>query len=63
MTTKELIIQELDQLPEPALLEVLEAVRLVSSKHAQRSVRPNVWEAYLESKREDEEVYRRLANS
>ena len=63
MTTKDLIIQELDQVPESALIEVLEIVRTLKEKHSFHSVRPDVWEAYLASKREREEVYRRLANS
>jgi hypothetical protein len=57
MTTKEQIIQELEQVPEEALSKVLELVRALSESKAER-----VWQAYLESEQEREEVYRRLAN-
>lgn len=63
MTTKDLIIQELDQLPEPALKELLEIVRNLKAENSENAVRQEVWEAYLASKQEREEVYRHLANS
>lgn len=63
MTTKDLIIQELDQLSESTLTEILEIVRTLKTKHSSNQVPPDVWAAYLESKREREEVYRRLADS
>lgn len=63
MTIKDLIIQELEQLPESALTEILEIVQSLKTKHSSNQVRQDVWEAYLESEREREEVYRRLADS
>jgi len=62
MSTKDLIIQELDQLPEPLLARVLESIRqLKNAQLAQADDR--VWQAFLASEQENEEVYRRLANS
>ncbi|WP_414585077.1 hypothetical protein [Scytonema sp. PCC 10023] len=62
MTIKEQLLQELDQVPESTLHRVLEFVR--SLKAEQQSNSENrVWQAYLDSEREREEVYRRLANS
>jgi hypothetical protein len=62
MSTKDLIIQELDQLPEPLLSRVLEAIReLKNAELGQAGDR--VWQAYLASEQENEEVYRRLADS
>lgn len=63
MTTKDLIIQALDEVPESALLEILEFVRDRKTQHSQPSVRKEVWEAYEASLQEREEVYRRLADS
>jgi hypothetical protein len=63
MTTKDLIIQELDQLPEPALEKLLEIVRNLKVESSKDIVRQEVWDAYLASKQEREEVYCRLANS
>lgn len=63
MTTKDLIIQALDEVPESALLEILEFVRDRKVHHSQSSVRKEVWEAYKASLQEREEVYRRLADS
>jgi hypothetical protein len=63
MTTKDLILQELDRLSEPALIEFLEIVRTLKEKHSVNQMRPEVWSAYLDSQREREEVYRRLADS
>jgi hypothetical protein len=57
MTTKEQIIQELEQVPEEELSKILELIRALSESKAER-----VWQAYLESEQEREEVYRRLAN-
>ncbi|HLO51299.1 MAG TPA: DUF2281 domain-containing protein [Kamptonema sp.] len=62
MTTKDLLLQEIDQVPEHILEEVLEFVRSLKAK-PQPEVDPKVWQAYLDSEREREEVYRRLANS
>ncbi len=63
MTTKDQIVQELDQTPEFMLVEVLEFVRSLKAKHHAQQEQSDVWEAYLASKKEREEVYRRLANS
>ncbi len=62
MTTRDLIIQELNQLSEALLPKVLESIRqLKDSEH--KTAKDQVWQAYLESEQENEEVYRRLANS
>jgi len=62
MNTKDLIIQELDQLPETLLPKVLESIRQLKASE-QNNVRERVWEVYLESEQENEEVYQRLADS
>ena len=62
MSTKDLIIQELDQLPEPLLSKVLESIRQLKTAELDKVEDP-VWQAYLASEQENEEVYRRLANS
>lgn len=62
MTIKEQLLQELDQVPESTLLEVLEFVRSLKAEK-QSNIDDRVWQAYLDSEREREEVYRRLANS
>ena len=63
MTTKEQILQELDRVPESAMEEVLEFVLALQAKHSAKTQKSDVWKAYLASKKEREEVYRRLANS
>ena len=63
MTTKDLIIQALDNVPESALPEILEYVRGQKAQYSEPSVRKAVWDAYLASERERDEVYRRLADS
>ncbi len=55
MSTKDLIIEELGDLPEELLVKVLETVRQL--KTDSEAIR----EAYLKSEEENEEVYRRLA--
>jgi hypothetical protein len=62
MSTKDLIIQELDQLPEPLLSKVLESIRQLKSSELGEA-EDRVWQAYLASEQENEEVYRRLASS
>ncbi len=62
MTTKDLIIQALDDVPESALSEILEYVRDRKEKQLQ-SLQERIWQAYLESEHERDEVYRRLADS
>jgi hypothetical protein len=63
MTIKEQILQELEQIPESQLSELLEVVRIFKEKYQNNSDDSEVWQAYLASKREREEVYRRLADS
>ena len=62
MTTKDLIIQALDDVPESALPEILDYVRNRQEKQSQ-SLQERIWQAYLESENERDEVYRRLADS
>jgi hypothetical protein len=62
MTVKEQLLQEIDRMPETNLQKVLEFALSLQSER-QPSIDEEVWQAYLESKREREEVYRRLANS
>jgi hypothetical protein len=62
MTIKEQLLQELDQVPDSALQEVLEFVRSLKAEQ-QSNLENRVWQVYLDSEREREEVYRRLANS
>ena len=62
MTTKDLIIQALDEIPESVLPEILEYVRDRKIQQSQ-SLQERIWQAYLESEHEREEVYRRLADS
>jgi len=62
MTTRDQIIQALDDIPESALLEILDYVRNRQEKQSQ-SLQERIWQAYLESENERDEVYRRLADS
>lgn len=62
MTTKDQIIQELNQASEPTLVKVLEFIRSLQNDDEQE-IDEEVWQAYLKSEQEREEVYRRLANS
>ena len=62
MNTKALIIEELNQLPETLLPKVLESIRQIK-EFEQNAAKEQVWQAYLESEQENEEVYRRLATS
>lgn len=64
--TKEQILQELEQLPEPILVKVLEFARtlqLQTDQATEANLESRIWQAYLESERERREVYQRLANS
>jgi len=64
MTIKEQLIQELEQLPEAQLEAVLTLVRSLKAESDQGSDHSNrVWQAYLASEQQYEEVYRRLADS
>jgi hypothetical protein len=62
MTVKEELIQELQQVPESELVKVLEFLRSLKVNLVDSGDR-SVWNAYLESEQEREEVYRRLASS
>ncbi len=62
MTIKEQILQELDRLPEESLEKVLAFLRSLESSSS-LSTDDRAWRAYLESEREREEVYHRLADS
>ncbi|XWK85729.1 MAG: DUF2281 domain-containing protein [Phormidium sp.] len=62
MTTKDQIIQELNQASESTLVKVLEFIHSLRN-HEEREIDEEVWQAYLKSEQEREEVYRRLANS
>jgi len=62
MSSKELVLQELDQMPESFIVEILEAIRGLKAQRA-KDIRPDVWNAYLESVMEQEEVYQQLADS
>ncbi|MEG4215807.1 DUF2281 domain-containing protein [Microcoleus sp. Pol14C6] len=63
MTAKDQLLQELDQVPEPLLLKVLEFVRSLKTEEEPQKLEAKAWQAYLDSERERKEVYRRLANS
>ncbi|MEG3440007.1 hypothetical protein V0288_22960 [Pannus brasiliensis CCIBt3594] len=63
MTIKEQILQELDRLPEESLEKVLAFSRSLADSQPLEAGEEETWQAYLESEKEREEVYRRLANS
>lgn len=63
MTTKEQILQELDRVPEPVLLKLLEFIRSLKTEEEPEKLESKAWQAYLDSERERNEVYRRLANA
>ena len=63
MTTKDLIIQALNEISESALPKILEYVRGRKAHYSESLVREEVRQAYEASLRERDEVYRRLANS
>ncbi len=60
MNTKEKIIQEIETLPESSLTEILTYIQQVKKTEANTN---DIWNAYLNSKQERKEVYRRLAES
>ena len=62
MTIKEEIFQELENLPESTMPKILELIRSIKAEE-ESNIDDQVWQAYLDSEREREEVYRRLANS
>ncbi|MBD1916597.1 MULTISPECIES: DUF2281 domain-containing protein [Cyanophyceae] len=61
-TLKDQILEEIDHLPVETLAEIL---AYVQGLRTGPNVAPHdeVWQAYLESEQEREEVYRRLADS
>lgn len=62
MNTKEQIIQEIEQLPEPLLAETLEFVRALKVQPQGKEPSKAV-QAYLDSEEKWSGVYRRLADS
>ena len=62
MKTQEKIIEEIKQLTEEEQIKLLEYIHSLKTK-SQSSLPSKIWEAYLESEQEREEVYQRLANS
>jgi hypothetical protein len=62
MMVKEQILKELELLPESKLSDVLAYLRSLNNPQ-KGSASSKIWQAYLDSEREREEVYRRLANS
>ncbi len=63
MSAKDQLLQELDQVPDPLLLKLLEILRSLKTEEEQKKLEAKAWQAYLDSERERKEVYRRLANS
>ena len=63
MTAKEQLLHELDQVPEPVLLKLLEFLRSLKTEEEPQKLEAQAWQAYLDSERERKEVYQRLANS
>ncbi len=59
---KEQILDALDQLPDDTLLEILGYVKALKPGPGFATA-DEVRQAYLDSEKEHEEVYRRLANS
>lgn len=60
MNTKEKIIQEIEALPESSLTEILTYIQQLKKTEDNTN---DIWKAYLNSKQERKEVYRRLAES
>jgi hypothetical protein len=63
MTIKEQILQEIEQLSEDRLEKVWEFLQSLTDSQILNASADETWQAYLESEREREEVYRHLANS
>ncbi|MGL5082954.1 MAG: DUF2281 domain-containing protein [Microcoleaceae cyanobacterium] len=63
MTIKEELIQEIENISEAELIRVLEFVKTLRTDSGAESDTHLVWQAYLQSEQEREEVYRRLADS
>lgn len=60
-TLKDQILEAIDHLPVETLAEILAYVQGLRTDSI--AVQDEVWQAYLESEKEREEVYRRLADS
>ena len=68
VSVKQRILDELNRVPEDALTQVLEYVQSRTVNNPETSdgsyaSSDEVWQAYKASEEEDEEVYRRLADS
>lgn len=63
MTLKEQVMQELEQAPDSTLEEVLELLLYLKGREQSQLEQRPAWKAFLSSKQERAEVYRRLANS
>lgn len=61
-TLKDQILEAIDHLPVETLAEILDYVQGLQTEPVLAS-QDEVWQAYLESEQEREEVYRRLADS
>jgi hypothetical protein len=59
--TKEQMIQELENLPEPLLQKALEFAKTLQAQDSDWEER--IWQTYLVSEQERREVYQRLADS
>ncbi|WP_107668541.1 DUF2281 domain-containing protein [Cyanothece sp. BG0011] len=60
MNTKEKIIQEIESLSESSLTDILTYIQQLKKVETNTN---DIWNAYLNSKQERKEVYRRLAES
>lgn len=60
-TLKDKILEAIDPLPVETLAEILAYVQGLRAENV--ASQDEVWQAYLESEQEREEVYRRLADS
>ncbi len=67
MSTKELILAELDRvspLELPRILQYLQELQPTSTvDNEENKTNPTFWEAYLQSEQEYHEVYQRLADA
>lgn len=59
-TTKQTIIQEIERMSDADLIQVLDYIRTLKATSTEA---PEIWQAYLQSEQERQEVYRRLAQS
>ncbi len=66
MSTKELILAELDRvspLELPGILQYLRELQPTPTDTEENKTNPSFWEAYLQSEQEYHEVYQRLADA